>query len=195
MSRVEKSDQTNIAESKRLGKKEFFAMNNPIRRFIQKTVEMTVFCRFLKKNKINLKGKVFLDVGCGSGYSTKLLIKKFGPSEIVAFDIMPEQISLAKKRKLNARLYVGDALSIDMESGSCDAVFIFGVLHHIPKWREVLVEINRVLRNGGVLLVEEPKIRFEWNQFDDALEKSGYATLNKRKFLNDNFRSYLCKKR
>jgi ubiquinone/menaquinone biosynthesis C-methylase UbiE len=195
MSSVENLKQASTTESKRLGKNEFFAMNNPIRRFIQRTIEMKVFCGFLKKNNINLKQKVLLDVGCGSAYSTKLLIRRFKPSEIVAFDIMPEQINLAKKRQLKARLYVGDALNIDMESGSCDAVFIFGVLHHIPKWKEVMLEINRVLKEGGVLLVEEPKIRFEWNQFDTGLKESGYETLEKRKFLHDNFRSYLCKKK
>lgn len=194
MSSEENLKQPNTTESKRLGKKEFLAMNNPIRRFLQRTLEMKVFCGFLKKNNVNLNGKVLLDVGCGSGYSTKLLIRKFKPSEIVAFDIMPEQISLAKKRNLNARVYVGDALNIDMKSDSCDAVFIFGVLHHIPQWKDVMVEIKRVLKDGGVLLVEEPKIRFNWNQFDEGLKGSGYQTLGKKKFLRDNFRSYLCKK-
>jgi ubiquinone/menaquinone biosynthesis C-methylase UbiE len=43
------------------------------------------------------------------------------------------------------------------EPRSKDVVIIFGVLHHIPEWRKTLEEIERVLRDGGSLLLEEPR--------------------------------------
>ncbi len=63
------SDKESAENEMRLGKTEFYAMNNPVRRFIQKYWEFRVFINFLKKQKINLSGKVIIDAGCGSGYS------------------------------------------------------------------------------------------------------------------------------
>ncbi len=36
-----------------------------------------------------------------------------------------------------------------------DAVFCFGVLHHVPDWQAALGELARVLKPGGVLYLEE----------------------------------------
>jgi SAM-dependent methyltransferase len=36
-----------------------------------------------------------------------------------------------------------------------DVVFGFGVLHHLPDWRQGLAEISRVLKPGGVYFLEE----------------------------------------
>jgi len=54
----------------RLGVIEFLAMNNPIRRWIQKHVEFNIFKKHLNNRCIDLEGGVIMDAGCGSGYST-----------------------------------------------------------------------------------------------------------------------------
>ncbi|HEX7794194.1 MAG TPA: class I SAM-dependent methyltransferase, partial [Vicinamibacterales bacterium] len=38
---------------------------------------------------------------------------------------------------------------------SFDAVFDFGILHHIPDWQKAVREIARVLRPGGLFFFEE----------------------------------------
>ena len=65
--------------SMRLGQFEFNAMNNPFRRFFQKHKEFALFKKMLKRNTIDLYGKIIMDAGCGSGYSTKLIIDEFHP--------------------------------------------------------------------------------------------------------------------
>ncbi len=52
-------------------------------------------------------------------------------------------------------LYVGDALTLPYRDGVLDAVFGFGVLHHLPDWRAGLREIARVLKPGGIYFLEE----------------------------------------
>ena len=42
-----------------------------------------------------------------------------------------------------------------MELQSFDAVFGFGVLHHVPDWQSALGEIARVLKPGGTYFLEE----------------------------------------
>jgi len=184
----------NEREDMRLGKFEFLAMNNPLRRWIQKNVEFKIFKHQLKKAGIDLNGKVIMDGGCGSGYGTEIIVNEFHPSRIVAFDFMPEQIALAKKRNLKVDFAVGDLTKIDAANGTFDAVFIFGVLHHIPEWAKALSQTSRVLKPGGVLLVEEPKHRFDWNDFESGIKQAGFEIMDMKKRFIWDFHLYLCRK-
>ena len=91
----------------RLGKMEFLAMNNSVRRAIQKHVEFKIFRELLHRHNINLKNKVILDGGCGSGFSTKLITEEFNPEKIIAFDYMPEQIERAQKKYKEISFFTG----------------------------------------------------------------------------------------
>jgi ubiquinone/menaquinone biosynthesis C-methylase UbiE len=181
-----------IIDEMRLGKIEYYAMNNPIRRFLQKKYEFSIFKKFLKENSISLYNKNILDAGCGSGYSTELIIKTFIPCQLKAFDYMPEQINLAKRRKIPVSFYVGDMTNIQENDLSFDAVFVFGVIHHIPLWKKALKEIYRVLKKEGVLLIEEPLYRFTWHEFENELINIGFKISKKRNIFFSYFRSYCC---
>jgi len=189
-----KITSVNNREDMRLGNFEFRAMNNPVRRWLQGHIEIKAFQHQLKKNNIDLTGKVLMDGGCGSGYDTELLIKAFRPSRMVAFDYMPEQISLAKKRNLNVDFFIGDLTHMEFAPGTFDAVFLFGVLHHIPEWKTALSEILRVLKPGGFLLVEEPREKFSWNNFQAGIVDSGFEILSMIPIVPVYFHSYLCRK-
>ena len=51
-------------------------------------------------------------------------------------------------------LLQGDASKLPFRDGSFDAAIASWVLHLVPTWREVLTELTRVMRPGGVLLVD-----------------------------------------
>jgi len=199
--------------SSRLNTVEFLAMNNPVRRALQRRFEMPAFEGLLKKAKIDLKEKRILDAGCGSGYGVELIQQTFHPSRLVGFDLMPEQVERAKARKVpGAELKVGDITKIEAENGSFDAVFVFGILHHVPAWREALKEIARVLAPGGVLLDEEihgtavraqdtvlrtshPKeAAFDWPTFRKAMRQAGLSILHERRLVGEAARSFLARK-
>jgi len=55
--------------------------------------------------------------------------------------------------RINVRL--ADAHNLPYSNGSIDAVFDFGVLHHLENWRQGLTEIARVLKTRGHFYVEE----------------------------------------
>jgi ubiquinone/menaquinone biosynthesis C-methylase UbiE len=190
------TNNTETAENEmRLGKTEFYAMNNPVRRFIQKYWEFRLFNKFLKKHKINLSGKVIIDAGCGSGYSSKLIMDVFNPSELIAFDIMPEQIAIARKRYAGITFKIGDLTQMQIPDGTADAVFVFGILHHIPEWRKALKNISGFLKQSGVFLVDEPRYRFTWNEFEQGIRNAGLLLCERVNMCGPLFRSYMYIKR
>lgn len=194
----------------KLNKLEFMLMNNPARRLMQKSLEFKKFKQFLSRNDINLKGKSILDAGCGSGYSTYLLEQEYSPSKLYAFDLMESQIDLAKQRKLNAHFFVGDITKIDVHDEEFDAVFVFGVLHHVPDWKEAVKEFFRVLKPGGVLLLEDlnkdaskffkkyfgldhpTEAYFEWSEFTSNIEDNGLQIIHQEKVIFEGLRTFLC---
>ena len=178
----------------RLDRIEFAAMNNPFRRWLQRHIEFRIFKNHLEKRRIDLEGKAIMDAGCGSGYSTELILNEFHPSRIIAFDYMPEQINLARERGLDVDFSVGDLTRLEYADNICDAVFIFGVIHHIPEWRKAFCEVSRVLKPGGVLLVHEPRYSFSWAQFESGIRNAGMNVLEFRRFFLAYFRAYLCQK-
>jgi ubiquinone/menaquinone biosynthesis C-methylase UbiE len=175
---------------------EFIAMNNIFRRLSQKYIEFRIFKNMLKKRKVDLKGKSIIDAGCGSGYSTELILNEFHPTQLFAFDYMAEQIYLAKKRKIKVDFKVGNMTKIESEDAQYDAIFVFGVIHHIPEWKRALSEALRVLNNRGVLLIFEPKaeFRFTWHNLESCFKQIGFNILEIKTFLFSFFHFYLCQK-
>ena len=135
---------------------EFVLMNNPIRAAFQRYLEAP---RFLRMGGAVTGGKA-LEIGCGRGVGIELILNLFGVGSVEAFDLDPRMIDLARRRlsrrKSQVRLWVGDAAAITASDAAYDAVFDFGIIHHVSDWRAALREIYRVLKPGGVLYAEEP---------------------------------------
>ncbi len=139
----------------RLNPWETLCMNNPLRKFIMRQVEFSRFQALLKAAEVELVQARILDVACGSGYSSRLLKQAYHPGLLVGFDLMAEQVALARHEPLDV-LFQGDLLQLPLTNECFDAAFGFGVLHHLVGWKQAAAELHRVLRPGGVLLLEEP---------------------------------------
>ena len=61
------------------------------------------------------------------------------------FDMDPYMVSRARRRLTTHDprpvVWVGDASAISVPDSSYDAVFDFGIIHHVPDWRGVLMEL------------------------------------------------------
>ncbi len=188
------------------------AMNNPVRRLSQKYIEFKRFEKYISKQNIQLLNSTVLDAGCGSGYSSKLIAKRFRPKELISFDYMPEQIAIAKKKNPYAKYYVDDITAINQPTEKFDAVFVFEILHHVPNWKQAINELYRVIKKGGYLFICEvndkgvsfvdrylkfnhpPEAKFSWNEFSKALITANFIIEEQSKLVFKCFRTYICKK-
>jgi len=177
---------------------ERLVVNNPLRVMIQRRI-----IRWIKGvTTIPPRSRV-LEIGCGRGAGAGLLQEEFRPAVLHAFDLDSRMIRLAKGYlkpdcQEGIFLYVGDAQTLPYRDGVLDAVFGFGVLHHLPDWRRGLREIARVLKPGGIYFLEEfyPQFyqnflarrlflhpehdRFSSHDLNQALAEAGFALQGRR---------------
>ncbi len=134
---------------------ERWVVNNPSRVF-QQRLEIDWMSRSWPLEG----GSTVLEIGCGRGAGARLILKAFRPGLYHAMDLDLEMIRRARRylspeERRRVSLYVGDVLALPYRDDSLDAVFAFGVLHHVPDWRTALHEISRVLKPGGAYFLEE----------------------------------------
>lgn len=100
-----------------------------------------------------------LDAGCGAGSALQELAARFRPARIVAVDIDPRSLELARRAAepcaCPVELRCADLRHLDLESECVDLVLCHQVLHHVSEQSAVLAELFRVLRPGGLLLLAE----------------------------------------
>jgi trans-aconitate 2-methyltransferase len=96
-----------------------------------------------------------VDMGCGPGNSTQLLVERFPDAEVVGLDSSPNMLIEARQRLPKLRFEAADARSWVPESGS-DLVFANAIYQWVPEHIPVLQNVLDGLGEGGVLAVQMP---------------------------------------
>ncbi|MBL4889274.1 MAG: class I SAM-dependent methyltransferase [Candidatus Lindowbacteria bacterium] len=103
---------------------------------------------------------VVVEIGCGTGAVSSLLLNEMPELRLIGGDISPKCVELANERYKdykNAKFQVFDATNSGMEDNSIDAVIGNAVLHHIPL-EDTLRESFRILKPGGLFWFAEPNM-------------------------------------
>jgi len=108
-----------------------------------------------------------LEIGCGTGFVLAALRQALPAARITGSELHSRGLAAARRRH-------GEAVElIQMDARHChlaetvDLVGAFDVLEHIPQDGDVLAEIARVLKPGGVLIATVPQHPWMWSTADD----------------------------
>ncbi len=98
-----------------------------------------------------------VDIGCGGGtYSAAWL--ELGANSVQGMDFSEHMIAAAQERHGgDSRLTfaLADAVNTGLSAGSADVVFKRAVVHHVADTESAITEAVRLLRPGGVLIVQD----------------------------------------
>jgi ubiquinone/menaquinone biosynthesis C-methylase UbiE len=102
------------------------------------------------------KGEHIVDLGCGTGNLTAVLLDLLGQcGHITAVDFSPQMIDCARAKFPDPRVtwLTADAASLPLDDGSCDRIICFSAWPHFPHPATVLKDMHRILRGRGTLTV------------------------------------------
>jgi SAM-dependent methyltransferase len=99
-----------------------------------------------------------LDVGCGAGQALDFY-KRFGWN---ASAVEPSEIAAQRATEHGHAVFCGNLQDAQYEQHSFHVVRVRHVLEHIPDFVATLLEINRVLRDHGMLVMEAPNSSAFW---------------------------------
>ena len=112
-----------------------------------------VWMTALRKAVAPHPGERILDLAAGTGASAASLAK--GGAEVVACDLSEGMIEVGRERHPELEFVHGNAMDLDFEDGSFDAVTISWGLRNIPDPALALREMARVVRPRGRLVILE----------------------------------------
>lgn len=96
-----------------------------------------------------------IDIGCGPGNSTELLVERFIGATVRGVDSSPDMIDAARKRLPNVQFDTVD-IGTWNESGPFDVIFANAVLQWLPDHATLLPSLAARLTPGGSLAIQMP---------------------------------------
>jgi ubiquinone/menaquinone biosynthesis C-methylase UbiE len=109
-----------------------------------------VFINWIKPRS----GMHWVDVGCGNGAFTELLIDQCAPLKVDGVDPSEAQISFARSRRQGpnvANFRRADAQSLPFPDNSFDAAVMALVIFFLPSPAKGVEEMARVVKSGGLV--------------------------------------------
>jgi SAM-dependent methyltransferase len=96
-----------------------------------------------------------LDIGCGSGVFLSVL-KRYG-WEVEGVELKDVAAKVAKEKN-DINVFVGNLIEARFEESTFDFVSFNHSLEHIPNIVEILAEVKRILKPGGIIYIEVPNV-------------------------------------
>ncbi|TAK92524.1 MAG: class I SAM-dependent methyltransferase [Burkholderiaceae bacterium] len=98
-------------------------------------------------------GLRWLDVGCGNGAFTELLVERCAPAAVAGIDPSEAQLAFARTRAVArvAQFSLGDAMALPFPDNSFDAAVMPLVIFFVPEPARGVAEMARVVCPGGAV--------------------------------------------
>jgi trans-aconitate 2-methyltransferase len=99
--------------------------------------------------------KTIIDIGCGPGNSTQILLKRWPHADIVGLDSSEKMIQKARQDYPHQKWVVGDASMLDTRL-TYDIVFSNAAIHWIPRHDILLKRLFQIVNENCILAVQVP---------------------------------------
>jgi ubiquinone/menaquinone biosynthesis C-methylase UbiE len=106
-------------------------------------------------------GLKWIDVGCGNGAFTELIVERCAPNEVQGIDPSDAQLEFARKRSAArlAKFDHGDAMALPFSGDTFDVAIMALVIFFVPDPAKGVAEMKRVVRPGGMVAA------YAWDMF------------------------------
>ena len=106
-------------------------------------------------------GLSWIDVGCGNGAFTELIVQRCEPRGVHGVDPSEGQLAFARTRPgaHKAQFQQGDAMHLPFDNGAFDAATMALVLFFVPQPAAGVGEMARVVKPGGIVAA------YAWDMF------------------------------
>jgi len=131
--------------------------------------------------------RALLDLGCGTGAAAAEFKRRWPRARVVAADISPGMLSLARRRSRwwrRIECVEADARSLPFADAAFDLVFTNLMLQWVDDLDAALREVRRVLKPGGLLLASSfgpetlQELRASWAAVDDAVHVNRFIDMH-----------------
>lgn len=147
---------------------------NPLRDLVQRPSK--ILAPFVQA------GAVVFEPGAGMGYFTLELARRVGPQgRVTVSDIQPRMLRTLERRaakagvasRIETRLATAQSLGVDDLAGRVDFVLAFAMVHEMPDIASFFAQTSTILKNGGRMLLAEPRGHVTATMFAEELELAG----------------------
>jgi ubiquinone/menaquinone biosynthesis C-methylase UbiE len=109
-------------------------------------------------------GGKWIDVGCGNGAFTELIIARTAPAEVQGIDPSDGQLAYARSRSgaRMATFHSGDAMALPFAAGAFDVAVMALVIFFVPEPAKGVAEMARVVAPGGQVAAYAWDIAGRW---------------------------------
>jgi len=117
------------------------------------------------------RGKI-IDIGCGDGYITSQIFKKF--KEVVGEDISKEAIKIAKRKNSKISFMVATCTNLPFSDNSFDTVVASEIIEHVDHnyGKMLLKEARRILKHHGKIIISTLNLSNPFMKFLQVTHKN-----------------------
>jgi ubiquinone/menaquinone biosynthesis C-methylase UbiE len=144
-----------------------YTFDNPIRRYFHDP--QAIVKAYLRE------GMTAIDIGCGMGYFSRSMAKIVGEAgKVISADLQQEMLDVTRKRAEKdgvaqrirfVRVKEDNLLVTD----DVDFALAFWMVHEVSDTKNLFLQIYRILKPTGTLLIAEPKIHVSSCRFEEII--------------------------
>ncbi len=118
---------------------------------------------------VGKKPPVVLEIGCSSGFLVRRISERLKDSVVIGSDIVHKPLEQLASSQPGLPLLRFDLVKCPFPDSSIDVVIMLNVLEHIENDRLAMQQVYRILKPGGIAVIEAPAGPHLYDFYDKSL--------------------------